>query len=70
MATNLNPPVNWLDATDSPVLSDPEFLNSMAREVRGRLGQLENSWEMLNNPVSEAEADRVLAAVFPDEPRA
>jgi hypothetical protein len=50
--------------------SDPEFLHSMSREVRGRLGQLENSWEMLNNPISEVEADRILAAVFPDEPRA
>jgi hypothetical protein len=48
--------------------SDPEFLNSLARDVRGRLGQLENPWEMLENPISEAEADRILAQAFPDEP--
>jgi len=38
-------------------------------EVEGKLGQLEKSWEMIHNPMSEAEADHILNQAFPGESR-
>ena len=38
-------------------------------EVEGKLGQLEKSWEMIHNPMSDEEADRILSQAFPDESR-
>src|SRR5437867_4131279 len=39
-------------------VSDPDFpLADAAREVSGKLRQLEKSWEMVHNPMSDAEAD-------------
>src|SRR5438093_444142 len=39
-------------------------------EVEGKLGQLEKSWEMVHNPMSDEEANRILGQAFPDESRA
>jgi len=37
----------------------------LASEISGRLIQLEHSWRMINNPMSDAEADELLARIFP-----
>jgi hypothetical protein len=42
----------------------PEKLST----IRGRLWQLEDSRELVHNPMSQQEADAVLKQVFPDEP--
>lgn len=48
---------------------DPDFpLRQCIPEVDGKLRQLEESWEMIHNPMSDAEADAVLQQAFPDEP--
>ncbi|PWU11761.1 MAG: hypothetical protein C5B50_22785 [Verrucomicrobia bacterium] len=36
--------------------------------IRGRLWQLEDSRELIHNPMSQKEADAVLNQIFPDEP--
>ena len=50
--------------------SDPQFPEKdMEKELRGRLVQLEHSWAALcDQSMTEVEADRLLAEVFPDEP--
>lgn len=42
---------------------DPD--RQMADELEGRLIQLEESWRMINNPMSEAEADGLIQKFFP-----
>ena len=50
-------------------VSDPDFpLPQFAPEVAGKLRQLEHSWEMIQNPMSDAEADAILGQAFPDGP--
>ena len=50
-------------------VSDPDFpLRQFAPEVAGKVRQLEKSWEMIQNPMSDAEADAILRQAFPDEP--
>lgn len=44
--------------------SMPEKLST----VRGRLWQLEDSRELIHNPMSHEEADAILKKAFPDEP--
>jgi len=44
--------------------SMPEKLST----IRGRLWQLEDSRELVHNPMSHEEAEAVLKQVFPDEP--
>jgi len=39
-------------------------------EVRGKLLQLEDARDMIHDPMSDQEADAILAKVFPDGPRA
>ena len=52
------------------LVSDPDFpARRLVSEISGKLLQLEDSWESLNNPVTDAEADEILKA-FPDETRA
>ena len=47
-------------------VSDPDFpLRQFAPEVAGKLHQLEKSWEMIQNPMSDAEAEAVLHQAFP-----
>jgi len=49
-------------------VADPDYPEpALASEIGGRLIQLEHSWRMLNNPMSDAEADELLAKIFPDE---
>ena len=50
--------------------SDPQFPEpAMEPEMRGRLIQLEHSWAALcDSSMTDAEADKLLATVFPDEP--
>jgi len=51
-------------------VSDPDFpVRQCAPEVAGKLHQLEKSWEMIQNPMNDAEADAFLQQAFPDEPR-
>ena len=50
-------------------VSDPDFpLRQFAPEVAGKVRQLEKSWEMIQNPMSDAEADAILQQAFPDKP--
>lgn len=50
-------------------VSDPDFpLRQFAPEVAGKLRQLEKSWDMIQNPMKDAEADAILQQAFPDEP--
>jgi len=47
--------------------SDPAFRDrSLAKELRGRLWQLEHSWGMFYDTMPEEEANKLLAQVFPD----
>jgi hypothetical protein len=49
-------------------VSDPEFPDrSAVKELHGRLLQLESSWRMFHEAMPEAEAEELLAEVFPDE---
>jgi len=52
-------------------VNDPDFPTGrqFAAEVKGRLIQLQYSWEALDNPMSQEEAVRLIAQYFPDEPR-
>jgi len=52
------------------MVKDPEYPAShFGPEVAGKLLQLRESWQSLNNPVTGVEADAILGKVFPDEPR-
>ena len=45
--------------------SDPEFMDRRAADlVKGRLAQLQESWELTHAAMSAAEAETVLAANF------
>jgi hypothetical protein len=49
-------------------VSDPEFPErSAAKELQGRLLQLESSWRMFHRPLPRTEAEKLRAEVFPDE---
>ena len=49
-------------------VTDPDFpLQSLVADVAGKLRQLEKSWEMIQYPMNDAEADAVLRQAFPDE---
>ena len=53
------------------MVKDPEYpARHFAPEIAGKLLQLQESWESLNEPITDAEADAILQKVFPDEPRA
>lgn len=50
------------------VVSDPDFpASQFATEISGKLLQLEDSWQNLNHPMTDAEADAILQKAFPDE---
>jgi hypothetical protein len=45
--------------------ADPEYPDrQIADELEGRLIQLEHSWMMLNNPMPEAEAEKLASEIF------
>ena len=48
-------------------LADPDPTAVPAREMAGKIGQLEKSWQIVHNPLPDAEADAILKAAFPDE---
>jgi hypothetical protein len=49
-------------------VSDPEFPDrSAAKELHGRLLQLEASWRMFHRPLPRPEAEKLRAEIFPDE---
>lgn len=53
------------------LVGDPDFpARQFAPEISGKLLQLEDSWQSLNNPMTDAEADAILQKAFPDEARA
>lgn len=57
----------WLDS----LVSDPDFRDhSIRATVQGIVWQAEQSWKQIYEPMPDAEADQILAEVFPDEQRA
>lgn len=47
---------------------DPEFPDhSIARQLETRLRQLEESWNLLHNPMPPEEANAIIGSVFPNE---
>ena len=53
------------------LMEDPEYpIREFLPVVQGKLLQLQDSWDMIHNPMPDEEADRLLAEIFPDEPRA
>ena len=49
-------------------VADPESaLNHLAAELSGKLLQLQESWDMIHNPMPPAEAGALLSKYFPDE---
>ena len=53
------------------LVGDPDFpTRQFVAEISGKLLQLEDSWQSLNNPMTDAEADAILQKAFPDETRA
>jgi hypothetical protein len=53
------------------LMEDPEYpIREFLPAVQGKLMQLQDSWDMIHNPMPDEEADRLLAEIFPDEPRA
>lgn len=51
-------------------VADPDFpARQFAPKLAGKLLQLEQSWELIQNPMPDAEADAILRTVFPDERR-
>jgi hypothetical protein len=52
------------------LVNDPESpARPFAPEIAGKLLQLEDSWQRLNNPMSDTEADALLQKAFPDASR-
>jgi hypothetical protein len=52
------------------LVSDPDFPErQFIPEISGKLLQLRSSLEMLQNPMTEAEADALIQKYFPDESR-
>ena len=52
------------------MVKDPESpAGHFGPQVSGKLRQLQESWDSLNHPMTDAEADAILQKVFPDEPR-
>jgi hypothetical protein len=50
------------------LVSDPESpARECTREVSGRLRQLEETFEMIHDPISDAEAEAIVKEAFPDE---
>ena len=46
--------------------ADPDYPDKrLSSELRGRLAQLEHSWRIVHECMSQAEAEQVLGAVFP-----
>lgn len=53
------------------VVSDPDFpARQFVAELSGKLLQLEDSWQSLNNPMTGSQADAILQKAFPDETQA
>ena len=53
------------------LVSDPDFPDQQfIPEISGMLLQFRSSLQMLQNPMSEAEADALIQKFFPNEPRA
>jgi hypothetical protein len=49
---------------------DPDFSDRHSGvEVGGKLRQLEKSWDMIQCPMSDPEAEAILQQAFPDESR-
>jgi len=52
------------------LVKDPEYpARNVGQEIAGKLLQLQESWESLNNPMTETQAEAILQQVFPHEPR-
>ena len=48
-------------------VADPEFPDRrIADDLEGRTIQLEHVWSQIHDPMPEAEADRLLAEIFPE----
>jgi hypothetical protein len=44
-------------------------IHRFAPEIKGKLAQLEEEWDMIHNPLPDAEANAVIEKYFPGEPR-
>jgi hypothetical protein len=52
------------------LVADPGFPDRSARQLlEGVIWQLEESWKAAYEPMPQAQAEMILAEVFPDEPR-
>lgn len=62
--------IKWLLRSARAMLtmtSDPDFPDrSTVNELEGRLIQLQHSWRQFQEPIPEAEAEELLAKVFPE----
>ena len=53
------------------LVADPDYPDRAAKGLlEGAIWQLEESWKAVYQPMPEAQANMLLAEVFPDEPRA
>lgn len=51
------------------LVSDPDFPDpSLHSQLEFEIWRLNQSWEYLNNPMSDDEAGRILRAAFPEDP--
>jgi hypothetical protein len=51
------------------LIADPDYpAREFGPEISGKARQLEESWETIHNPMSDEEADAILAKAFPDGP--
>lgn len=67
--TNLKWLLRWTRLMHA-MIADVEFPDqTLARELSGLISQLESSWRMVYDPLPDQQADKLLADVFPDEPR-
>lgn len=52
------------------LVKDPDFpYRHLVPQIDGVLIHLEESWNALNNPLSEEQAERLIAQYFPHEPQ-
>ena len=52
------------------LVKDPDYpARHFGPEIAGKVRQLQESWESLNDPMTEAQAEAILQQVFPHEPR-
>src|SRR5258708_4813853 len=52
------------------LMANPDYpAREFRAEVDGKVRQLEETWDMIHNPMTDEEADAILLKAFPDGPR-